>query len=326
MTKFRHILRLLAGATLALAATAGVHADEFPSRPVKLIVGFPAGQGSDSIARAVAKGMQERMGQPWVVENRAGAAGSLAQQYVASAPPDGYTVLLTSAGPMALSQAVYDKLSYDPVKDYSTVGGISIFPMVLVAHPSFPAKTVAELVALAKAKPGEINYASSGAGLTAHMSMELLSLAAGIKLTHVPYKGTALAMNDVLSGRVSIMFETAISVMPMIRDGRLRALAVGGSSRLASLPDVPTIAESGYPGFQATSWTALVTPAKTPLPVIARLSEVLGQVTASPEMRRYLASVESEPMPMNPNQLDAFLKQEIDKWSKTAKHANVRLE
>ncbi len=326
MTAPRKFLRLLACAAAALAMMPGVQADDFPSRPIKLMVGFPPGQGSDSIARAVAQRMQAAMGQTWVVENRAGASGSLAQQAAAAAPPDGYTVLLTSAGPMAVNQGVYEKLPYDPIKDYATIGGISTFPMVLVAHPSFPAKTVADLVAMAKAKPGEINYASSGAGLTAHMSMELLSLAAGIKLTHVPYKGTALAFSDVLSGRVSVMFETPIAVLPMIRDGRLRAIAVGGKSRLPSLPDVPTVAEAGYPGFLASSWTALVVPAKTPAAVVAKLSETLAKVVASPDMRSYLAGLESEAMPMSPVQLDGFLRQEIDKWISTAKRAGVRIE
>jgi tripartite-type tricarboxylate transporter receptor subunit TctC len=321
-----NLLRLLACAAAALAVLPAVRAEDYPSRPIKLIVGFPPGQGSDSIARAVAQRMQTTMGQPWIVENRPGASGSMAQQAVAVAPPDGYTILLTSAGPMAVNQGVYEKLPYDPVKDYASIGGVSTFPMVLVAHPSFPAKTVADLVAMAKARPGEINYASSGAGLTAHMSMELFSLAAGIKLTHVPYKGTALAFNDVLSGRVSIMFETPIAVLPMIRDGRLRAIAVGGKTRLPSLPNVPTVAESGYPDFFASSWTALVTPAKTPAPVVAKLSEALSKVIASPDLHSYLAGLESEAMPMTPAQLDAFLRQEIDKWSNTAKRAGVRLE
>ena len=326
MTTPHKFLRMLACAAAALAMMPSVQADDFPSRPIKLMVGFPPGQGSDLIARAVALRMQAAMGQTWIVENRAGASGSLAQQAAAAAPADGYTVLLTSAGPMAVNQGVYEKLPYDPIKDYATIGGISTFPMVLVAHPSFPAKTVADLVAMAKVKPGEINYASSGAGLTAHMSMELLSLAAGIKLTHVPYKGTALAFSDVLSGRVSVMFETPIAVLPMIRDGRLRAIAVGGKSRLPSLPDVPTVAEAGYPGFLASSWTALVVPAKTPAAVVAKLSESLAKVVASPDMRSYLAGLESEAMPMSPAQLDGFLRQEIDKWISTAKRAGVRIE
>jgi tripartite-type tricarboxylate transporter receptor subunit TctC len=324
MTTTREFLRLLAGAVAAMAALPAARADDYPSRPVRLIVGFPPGQGSDSIARAVAQRMQALLGGSWFVENRTGASGSLAQQAAAAAPADGYTVLLTSAGPMAVNEGVNEKLPYSPLKDYASIGGISIFPMVLVCNPSFAARTVQELVALAKTKPTEINYASSGAGLTAHMSMELLSLQAGIKLTHVPYKGTALAMGDVLSGRVSLMFDTPIAVLPLVRDGRLRAIAAGGKSRLASLPNVPTVAESGYPGFLATSWTSLVAPANTPAPVIARLSEALAKVVGSADMRSYLRGLESEPMPMNPAQLDALLRQEIDKWTATAKSAGVR--
>jgi tripartite-type tricarboxylate transporter receptor subunit TctC len=323
MTTTRDFLRLLAGAAAALALP-GARAEDYPNRATRLIVGFPPGQGSDAIARAVAPRMQTLLGNAWYVENRAGASGGLAQQAAATAPPDGYTVLLTSAGPMAVNEGVNEKLPYSPTKDYVSIGGISIFPMVLVTTPSFPARDVRELVALAKAKPGEIPYASSGAGLTAHMSMELLSMAAGIKMMHVPYKGTALALGDLLSGRVSLMFETPIAVLPQVRAGRLRAIAVGGRSRLPSLPDVPTVAESGYPGFLASSWTCLVAPAKTPTAIVSRLSDALAKVVNAPDMRSYLQGLESEPMPMTPTQLDALLREEIDKWTATAKSAGVR--
>ena len=326
MTTVRSILRLLSGAALALAMTTGVQAQEYPSRPIKLIVGFPPGQGIDSNAREVARRMQDVMGQSWVVDNRAGASGALAQRAGAAAPADGYTLLFTAAGPLVVNAAVHDKPPYDPINDYVAIGGFSTFPMVLVAHPAFPAKTIAELVALAKAKPGDIHYASSGAGVTAHMAMEQLSLAAGIKMNHIPYKGMALAYTDLLSGRVSIMWDTPIAALPLIRDGRVRAIAIGGKSRLASLPDVPTVAESGYPDFLASSWTAVVAPAKTPAPIIAKLSEAMTKMSASPDLAKYFSDRESEAMPMNAAQLGAFIRQEVDKWSQTAKRAGVRLD
>lgn len=317
--------RDLLGALAGLSAVGLARADDYPSRPVRLLVGFPPGQGSDSTARAVAARMQTATGQPWFVENRVGASGTLAQQAGSSATPDGYTVLLTSLGPLVMLYAsAANKPPQHPVHDYAPIGGISDFPMVLAANPDFPAKTVRELVELAKAKPGEINFASSGPGLTAHMSMEMLCLQAGIRMTHVPYKGTAPAFGDLVAGRVSLTFETPMAVLPMVRDGRLRAIAVVGKHRLASLPDVPTIAESGYPNFVSASWLALFAPRKTPQAIVDKLSTALREVVTTPEMRTYFASSESEPMPMNSRELSAFVQQELDKWGSTAQRAGVQ--
>jgi tripartite-type tricarboxylate transporter receptor subunit TctC len=330
MKAVRSMLLRCVCALSALALSAGSLAAEaaanYPSKPVKVLVGFPAGQGSDAMARAVAERLQGVLGQTFFVENKVGASGALAQQAAATAPPDGYTILLTSAGPMVVSPGVQDKLPYDPIKDYAPIGGLINLPMVLVSNPEFPVHDLKELVALARAKPGEINYASSGRGLTAHLSMEMLSLAANIKMTHVPYKGTSPAMTDLIGGRVGLMFDTPVGVMAMVKSGRVRALAVGGKTRLASLPDVPTIAESGYPGFAATTWMGLVAPAKTPAPIVRKLSDALLKVVNDPETHKYFRTQEVEPMPMDSAEFGAFIKSEIDKWGGTAKRAGVKIE
>ena len=324
MTTVRNILRLLSGAALALAMTTGVQAQEYPSRPIKLIVGFPPGQGIDSNAREVARRMQDVMGQSWVVDNRAGASGALAQRTGAAAPADGYTLLFTAAGPLVVNAAVHDKPPYDPINDYAPIGGFSTFPMVLVAHPAFPAKTIAELVALAKAKPGDIHYASSGAGVTAHMAMEQLSLAAGIKMNHIPYKGTALAYTDLLSGRVSIMWDTPIAALPLIRDGRVRAIAIGGKSRLASLPDVPTVAESGFPNFEMAVYLGVLGPANMAREIVNKLNAEVVKITREPEARAQFAQQSTDLFASTPEELGAYIKADIARWEKIIREAGIK--
>jgi tripartite-type tricarboxylate transporter receptor subunit TctC len=309
------------------ATSVGVAAEaDYPNKPVKIVVGFPAGQGTDTIARAMAPKLQGFLGQTFIVDNKAGAGGILGQQAVATSPADGYTILLTSAGPMAVNPGVYEKLPYDPIRDYTALGGVVNVPLVLVANVNFPAKNVKELVALAKAKPGDIFFASAGNGVTNHLAMEMLDQAAGIKMTHVPYKGSPAALTDLMGGRVSVMFDTPVAVLPFIRDGRLKALAVGGTTRIAALPDVPTVAESGYPGFSAISWMAFVAPANTPAPIIAKLGDAITKSVNTPEMQNYFASQGVEPMPMSPPVLSGFIKSEVEKWGKAAKAAGARAE
>jgi tripartite-type tricarboxylate transporter receptor subunit TctC len=317
---------LAAIAALALAPAIATADSDYPNKPIKIIVGFPAGQGTDTIARAVAVRLQPLLGQSLVIDNRAGAGGILGQQAAAASPPDGYTILLTSAGPMAVNPGVYEKLPYDPVKDYAALGGVVNVPLVMVANVDLPAKTLKDLVALAKSKPGEINFASAGNGVTNHLAMEMFTQAAGVKMTHVPYKGSPAALTDVMAGRVAVMFDTPVAVLPFIKSGRLKAIAVGGTSRIAALPDVPTVAESGYAGFSAISWMAFVAPAKTPPVIIARLGDAITKVVNTPEMQKYFISQGVEPMPMTPPVLSLFIKSEVDKWGKAAKAAGAKVE
>ncbi len=313
------------GVTLFAAPAAAADAD-FPSKPIRIIVGFPAGQGTDTIARSMTPKLAAALGQPLIVENKAGAGGILGQQTAAQSPADGYTILFTSAGPMAVNPGVYEKLPYDPVKDYAPVAGVINVPLVLVASPDLPAKNVKELLALAKAKPGEINFASSGNGVTNHLAMEMLSQAGGVKMTHVPYKGSPPALTDLMGGRVSVMFDTPVSVLPFIKSGKLKALAVSGTTRIAALPDVPTVAESGVPGFSAVSWMAFVAPAKTPAPIVAKLSDAIRSVVATPDMQSYFLAQGVEPMPLTSAQLSTFIKAEVDKWGKAAHAAGAKVD
>jgi tripartite-type tricarboxylate transporter receptor subunit TctC len=299
---------------------------DYPNKPVTIISGFPPGQGVDTIARAIGAKLSKELGQAVIVENKPGAGGIIGQQFAARAAPDGYTLLITSAGPMAVNPAVYEKLPYDPVKDYAPVAGLTVVPLVLVADPAFPAKNVVELVALAKSKPGAINFASSGNGVTNHLVMEMMSAAAGIKMTHVPFKGASPAITEMIAGRISLMFDTPVSVMPFIKSNRLKVLAVSSPKRLTALPDVPTVAESGFPGFSGVSWMAIVAPAKTPGPIVAKLNAAITKIVNTPEMHEYFTGLGVEPMPMKPDELGGFIKSEVAKWGAAAKGAGAKVE
>ncbi len=327
MRDFSRLARLtVLAVTSAAGALTASATEDFPNKPIRIVVGFPAGQGTDTIARAMTPKLQAALGQPLVVENKAGAGGILGQQTVAQAPGDGYTILFTSAGPMAVNPGVYEKLPYDPVKDYAPIAGVINVPLVLVASADLPANNVKELIALAKAKPGEVNFASSGNGVTNHLAMEMLSQAAGVKMTHVPYKGSPPALTDLMSGRVSVMFDTPVSVLPFIKSGKLKAIAVSGATRIGALPDVPTVAESGLPGYSAVSWMAFVAPAKTPAPIVAKLSDAVRSVVNTPDMQKYFLAQGVEPMPLTSAQLGTFIKGEVDKWGKAARAAGAKVD
>src|SRR6476661_3727915 len=271
---------------LAALAASSLHAQQnFPTHPVTLTVGFAPGGGTDTAARIVAKKLTENIGQSVVVENRAGAGGNIAAQQIATAAPDGYTIHLSSVGPLTVAPAMQKSLPYDPKKDIAPITMGAVFPNVFVVHPGVPAKTLAEFVQLAKSQPGKITYASSGVGGAGHLSGELFKLAAGIEMVHVPYKGGGPAMTDLLGGRVDMYAAVPSTALPHVQAGKLRALAVTGPKRLATMPDVPTVAESGYPGFEAVNWYCFVAPGKTPRDIIDFWNREIVKVLNDPQVK-----------------------------------------
>ena len=296
---------------LASAETAGA----YPQRPVKLIVPYAAGGGVDKIARVVGLQLAKGLGQPVVIDNRGGAAGNIGTELAVHADPDGYTIVM-GASALAVNVTLYRNLTFDPVRDLATISLITKTPNIVVVNPAVPAKSLKELVALAKAKPGALNYASAGTGTTSHLAAELLDSAAGIKMTHIPYKGTAPAVTGILGGEVQVMLAPALTVLPHIKAGKLRALATTGAERSPAFPDVPTVAQSGYPGFEASQWYGLLAPAGTPEPILARLNQEVVKAVQSPEVKATLLSEGSEPIGSTREAFDQYLKSEIVRWAK----------
>jgi tripartite-type tricarboxylate transporter receptor subunit TctC len=305
-------LLLLCGA-LVLSGVA--RADSYPSRPVKIVVPFPAGGSNDIIARILAQKLQERTSQTFLIENRAGAGGNIGADAVAVSEPDGYTLLLTAPPPLTTNLALYKKLAFDP-KAFTPIALVASVQIVLMVHPSLPAKNVAELVALAKAKPGTINFGSSGNGSTNHLAAELLKSMTGIDIVHVPYKGAAPAMNDLLAGHIPMMFDNMPAALPQVQGKYVNAIAVAGPERSSSMPDVPTVAESGVPGFSAISWFGLVAPPKTPAPVIDKLVGELDAILKMPDVKARFAELGAEPGTLSGEAFGKFLAEDTAKWSK----------
>ena len=316
----------LVSLVLALFLTGGVAAQEFPSHPVTITVGFAPGGGTDTAARIIAKKLSEDIGQPVIVENRAGAGGNIAAQHIATAPADGYTIHLTSVGPMAVAPAMQKNLPYDPKHDIAPITMGVVFPNVIVVHPSVPAKTLAEYVALAKQKPGELNYASSGVGGAGHLAGELLKQRAGIDIVHVPYKGGGPAMTDLLGGRVTMYPAVPSTVAPHIEAGKLRVLATTGAKRSATMPNVPTVAESGYPGFEATNWYAFVASSKVPAEILDYWNRELVKVLKDPGVKAELAKHGLEPMPGTREDLARYIEKETETWAKVVREAKISAE
>ena len=293
---------------------------------VRFVVGFTPGGSSDILARALAAKLADSLGQPVVVENRPGAGGNLAAELVAKSAADGNTWLLGNNAILATNHALYSRLGYDPVKDFAPVALVAIQPNVLVVHPSVPVHSVTELIAYAKQHPGKLNYASTGVGVAAHLSGELFKAMAGVDLVHVPYKGAQPALTDVLSGQCQVMFATSTSVLPFIKAARLRALAVTTAQRSASLPDLPTIAEAGVPGFESITWHGVVVPAQTPLATVARLNGAINAALAQPDLRERLQGLGAEVAGGSPQDFAAYIAREIPKWSKVVKDSGARAE
>ena len=313
---------LVCAATQAAAASAG---PQYPSRPVRIIVPWVAGGGTDIVARILTPKLTDALGQQVLIDNRPGANGILGSDIAAKATADGYTLVL-EAVEHVINASTYAKLPYDTIKDFAPVGLVAGHSLVLIVSPSSPANSVKELVALAKSKPGELNFGSWGQGSLAHLAGELFKNSAGIQMTHIPYKGAPQAIVDILGGRLPLMFTTMPTGVPAIKQGKLRALAVTSRKREMLLADVPTMIESGYPGFEVQSWRALYVPAGTPKAVIARLNRDLVKVLEMPEVKERIVAAGFHPMSSTPEELDAFGKAELTKWAKVARTARVRIE
>ena len=314
---------LFATLLCALASVASAQAD-YPSRPIRLLVTVPPGGAADFIARLVGAKLADALGQPVVVENRAGASGTLAADAVAKAPGDGYTLLQNSITTHGIGPHLFDKLPYDPVKDFTPVSGLALLPLIMAVNADLPAKSVPELTALAKRQP--LNFASSGSGGAPHMAAELFKSVSGAPLVHVPYKGSGPAVADLVGGRVQIMFDAAPSLIQHVRSGKLRVLAAASRERNRLLPDVPTFAELGYPQVAVSLWYGLLAPAGTPSAIIDRLNGAVGKVLASGDVVERLQAQGAEPMPGSAPAFAAFMREEMAKWAPVVKQAGVKAE
>lgn len=297
--------------------------DSWPAKPIRMIVPFPAGGATDIIARILAEKLTQSLGQTFVVENRAGASGLIGQAAASRAKPDGYTVLLTGNGPHAINAGLFEPMPYDPLEDFAQISLTSVLPLVLNVHPSVPARSLPEFVDWVKASPGEFNYASPGVGSPPHLTMELFKSQNGLDIVHVPYKGSSEAITDLIGGQVSVMFDNALASFQHIKSGKIRALSIGAGQRLPSLPDVPTFKESGYPDFEAHTWTALAAPAGTPQNVIDRLAEATAQVLEAAEVKESLAAQGAIAASSTPAELEERTRLEITRWSGVIEQAGI---
>jgi tripartite-type tricarboxylate transporter receptor subunit TctC len=310
---------------LVLLVPAAVGAQDWPQKPIKMIVPFPAGGGTDFIARLAAKHLTDRLGQQVFVENRGGANGAIGLQALMASDPDGYTIATTSDTPLVVNPWLHDKLAYAPLRDFLPVATMVRFPGMLAVHPSVPAVTVAELISLAKAKPGSLAYASAGVGNFSHLAMELFALATGVKLLHVPYKGTGPASLALIGGEVQIGFNNVQTLLQNVRAGQLRALAVAEPARVTLLPDIPTIAET-VPGFAMAPWIGIIVPARTPKDVVARLAQETLAVMRDPDLTRLLNDQQVTPMAMGTQEFEQLIKSDLDRWAKVIASAGIRAE
>jgi tripartite-type tricarboxylate transporter receptor subunit TctC len=316
----------LIGFALLLCTMAEAQAQSYPTRPVTLVVAFPPGGASDVLSRTLARKLEQILGQPFVIDNRPGAGGNVAADAVAHAAPDGYTLLNGNNSILATNAALYKKINFDPEADFAPIGLIGSQANILVVNPALPVTSMAELIALAKAKPGQLNFASSGHGLAAHLAGELFKAEARIDLVHVPYKGAAPALQDVIAGHVQMMFATASSVVPHIRDGKVRALGVATLKRTTVLPEIPTIDELGIKGFDATTWHGLVVPARTPKEIVATLHRALATTLEDPGVRKSLGDLGVDIISGTPEDFAAYIKSEIPKWTAIIKASGAKLD
>lgn len=313
------------GAALPLGVTAA-ESPAYPGKAIRWIVPFPPGGGNDTIARLVGQQMAASLGQQVLIDNRPGAGGTLGAQVAATAPADGYTIFLAGVASHGINPNLRKKLPYHAIKDFDAISLIASAPLLVVVHPSLPVKSVKDLVALAKAKPGVINYASNGAGGSSHLAVALFDMMAGTKMTHVPYKGLAPALTDLMSGEVQVMFSSAVAMLPQVKAGRLRAVAMTGDKRSSAIPDIPTVAEAGLKGYATGSWYGVVAPAGTPKPAIDRLAGEIIRITKSPQITNKLVEEAVIPVGSTPAEFTAHIQSEIARWGKVIQSAGIQLQ
>jgi tripartite-type tricarboxylate transporter receptor subunit TctC len=317
---------LLAGLLLAAPAFAQASKDaDYPARPVKIVVCVPAGGGVDTITRIVADRLSKRLGQPFVVENRTGQSGNIGAEYVYGAEPDGYTLLASQPAPLTVNVLLYQKVNFDPTR-FMPVAIMTSIPNTLTVRPDFPAKNMEEFLAYARAHPGQLNYASQGTGTTSHLTAELFARRTGIRMLHVPYRGTAPAINDLIASHVDLMFSELASALELHKAGRARILAVATRKRIAVLPDIPTFIEAGVPDFESDTWNAISAPPKTPPAIVAKLNAAIVEIMKMPDVQERLKKLNTTPETMTPEQASAFIKADTQRWADVIKAANITAE
>jgi putative tricarboxylic transport membrane protein len=313
-------------ALAAAAPTASVQADDYPARPIRLIVPFAAGGAADSVARIVGKRVGEALGQTFVIEDRGGGGGIIGTELVKNADADGYTLLLGQSGPISINPGIYQKLSYDPEKDFAPITMMTSYPYIVVVNPSLGVKTLQELVALAKSKPGQLNYGTAGVGSSNHLATELFNSKAGIKLTHIPYRGTSLAVADLIAGQVQVVFADPVSALSQVNAGTLIAIAVTSRQRSPVAPNVPTIAESGYPGFDAIAWHGIMAPAGTPPAILGKLNAEIVKALKDPQTAKLIEAQSIQIVGSSPEAFASFIKQDVAVWRDVAREASIEVK
>jgi tripartite-type tricarboxylate transporter receptor subunit TctC len=324
------VRRALTGCGIALgmafAALPAGAASDYPSRPIHLIVPFPPGGGADILARTVTPRLEKSLGQPIVVENRPGAGGNVGAEYVARAAPDGYTLLYGTNGTHGINASLYRNLRFDPIKDFIPVSRMTTIAAMLIVNPNFPPTTVEELIRYAKANPGKVNFASAGNGTTSHLAGELFKTMAGIDIVHVPYRGGALAVTDLMGGQVQMMIDVMPNALPLARDGRARGIAVSTAARYPGAPEYPTIAESGLPGFEASAWDGIFVPAGTPAPIVARLNAAIREAVEDPQIAEALKARGAQPMPNSPEAFARHIAESSEKWARAVRASGAKID
>ena len=323
----RLFMRLpLVAISFLIAASNMAHADTWPSKPIKIVLGFPPGGATDTLSRDFASKLSDELGQQVIIDNRPGAGGTIGADLVAKAAPDGYTLTIGTTSNHAIAVSLYKKLNYDPVKDFAPITMLAVSQNVVVINPSIPVNNIKELVAYAKANPDEMNFGSSGNGTISHLTGEMFNALNGTRITHIPYKGSAFVFPDLLSGRISMMYDSTISIGGLIKSGKVKALAVTGAKRSKLMPDLPTVAESGYPGFESTNFFGLFAPAGTPKDIVAKLYAASVKVLSAPELQTRFAMQGAEVVANKPEEAMAMLKTDIAKWADVAKKSGAKID